>query len=76
MAVVFKGCGTAVGASSTTIAHDDITNAGDGRLPERSGTMGVELSNDSKQAARQKAERLCEVAGQLHAKANAYGKAG
>ncbi len=38
--------------------------------------MGVELSNDSKQAARQKAERLCEVAGQLHAKANAYGKPG
>jgi len=38
--------------------------------------MGVELSNDSKQAARQKAERLHEVAGRLRTEANAYGKAG
>ena len=38
--------------------------------------IGLHPSDDQKRVAQRKAERLCEVAGQLHAKANAYGKAG
>ena len=38
--------------------------------------MGLELSNDPKRAARQKAAHLCEIAGRLHAETNAYGKPG
>lgn len=39
-------------------------------------TIGPRPSDDQKRVAQRKAERLCEVAGQLHAKANAYGKSG